>query len=126
MNDGRILFDGKDLFGPGEHVIIPQAWQRRRIDYAAAGLDGVVSLDLGRRSRTLRQTGRLSADSVNELQKMIAAIEARSDGGAYELFDRYGTSYNHVRLDGFQQKGPIRRANLVCCDYEIIYTQLSE
>ena len=40
---------------------------------AVAGLDGVLNIDLGRRSRTLRQRGRLQARSQAEMSDRIAA-----------------------------------------------------
>ena len=55
MADRTITFGGEAIFGQGEHRLEAGAWQRARAEYGFAGLDGLVSVDLGRRGRVLKQ-----------------------------------------------------------------------
>ncbi len=123
MHTQYIMFDDNHLWGGGTHHILPGAWARQQVEYATAGLDGVVSLDLGRRSRQIRQTGRLTAETLGKLHEMIDTIESYANGQTYELIDQDGRRYRNVRLDMFRQKEPVQRAAFFSCEYEILYTQ---
>ena len=125
MSVSGITFDDKKLFGPGEHELKPLSWRRESIERGFAGLDGVVSVDLGRRERKLKQQGRLSAVSTAALLKRMEEITNYIDGLAYKLVDQHGTVYEHVRMDEFTVLGSLTSANQACCEYEVIYTQLS-
>ena len=113
------------LFEDGRHTLMPLSWRRETINYSFAGLDGVVSVDLGRRERKLKQRGFLSANSVRGLAKRIEDISSYIDGQGYQLTDQNGTSYANVRMDNFLLLSPIKVANQARCEYEITYTQLS-
>ena len=125
MSVSGITFDDKKLFGPGEHELKPLSWRRESIERGFAGLDGVLSVDLGRRERKLKQQGRLSAVSTAALLKRTEEITNYIDGQAYKLVDQHGTVYEHVRMGGFTVLGSITSANQACCEYEISYTKLS-
>ena len=126
MTGRAILFDGKALFGDGSDVIVPQYWRRETLDRSFGGLDGVLSVDLGLRGRVLKQRGSLVAGSVGGLEAVIRDISAYIDGQSYALRDQNGISYANVRIDRFALLEPIVAANQVRCEYEIIYTQLSQ
>ena len=125
MSVSSITFNDEKLFGAGEHKLKPLSWRREAIQRGFAGLDGVVSVDLGRRERKLKQQGRLSAVSTAALLKRMEEITNYIDGQAYKLIDQHGTVYEQVRMDDFTILGSITSANQACCEYEIIYTQLS-
>jgi len=125
MSISGITFNDKKLFGTGEHKLKPLSWRRESTERGFAGLDGVVSVDLGRRERKLKQQGRLSAVSTAALLKRMEEITNYIDGQAYRLVDQYGTVYEQVRMDGFTILGSITSSNQACCEYEVIYTQLS-
>ena len=126
MTGKAILFDGKALFGDGADVIEPQSWRRETLDRSFGGLDGVLSVDLGQRGRVLKQRGSLVAGSVGGLDSVIRDISDYIDGQSYVLSDQNGISYANVRMDRFALLEPIAAANQVRCEYEIIYTQLSQ
>ena len=126
MSNRTATFDSHALFGVGEHAIQPLSWRRETLDRGFAGLNGVMSLDLGRRERKLKQRGQLSANSVAALLNRMESITAYIDGQSYKLVDQNGCSYADVRMDSFTLLGPINTANQARCEYEIVYTQLSE
>jgi len=125
MSNTTITFDSQAIFGVGEHAIRPLSWRRETLDRGFAGLNGVMSLDLGRRERKLKQHGQLSANSIAALLSMMENIATHIDGKSYELVDQNGCSYADIRMDNFTLLGPINTGNQVRCEYEIIYTQLS-
>jgi len=125
MGISNIIFNDEKLFGVGEHKLKFLSWRRETIERGFAGLDGVVSVDLGRRERKLKQQGRLSAVSTAALLKRMEEITNYIDGQAYKLVDQNGMVYEQVRMDGFTVLRSITSANQACCEYEVIYTQLS-
>ena len=118
-------FDGNELFGKGEHSLGVRSWRREGLDYGFAGLDGVVSVDLGRRERKIKQRGWMTAESVGALMRQVEAISGYIDGQGYELVDRRGVCYGQVRMDSFNLLGSVTVGNQARCEYEINYTQLS-
>ena len=126
MTNKRMKFDGRDLFGPGEHKLWALPWRRERADRGYAGLDGVFSVDLGRRDRKLQQRGFLVAQNLAALKEMLGEMSAYIDGQDYELISRHGFRYDNVRMDVFTVTGPIKTGSQASCEYEIHYTQLGE
>ena len=124
-NSTTIMFDNKKLFSKGQHTLVCLSWCREAIDRGFAGLDGMMSVDLGRRERKLKQRGCLTASSSSTLIDLIDAVADYINGQTYDLVDQNGVSYSHVRMDSFTLLGPITAGNQVCCEYEIHYTQLS-
>ncbi|MFC1783909.1 hypothetical protein ACFL02_10065, partial [Planctomycetota bacterium] len=122
MNHSTIQFDNQDFFGKGQHTFQPMSWRRETLERSFAGLDGVVSTDLGRRERTFKQRGCLSAESVAALTRLMENISTYIDGQCYDLVDQNGTLYPYVRMDSFTLRGPISAGNQARCEYEIIYT----
>ena len=125
MNNNIIIFDDQKLFGNGPYTIVALSWQRKTIEKGFAGLDGVLSIDLGMRGRKLKQKGRLVANSATALVKQINTITSYINGKTYTLLDQNGTSYANVRMDNFNPLEPVGKASQTRCEYEIIYTQLS-
>jgi hypothetical protein len=125
MSTAIITFDGAILFDKGEHTVEPLSWRREAVQRGFAGLDGVVSMDLGRRERKLRQRGQLVSASKASLLQLMELVASYIDGQAYDLIDQDGVFYAQVRMDSFTLRGPITAANQARCEYEIIYTQLS-
>jgi len=124
MNTRAICFDGQRLFGSGPHSVTAQSWRRQVIERGFAGLNGLISIDLGRRGREIKQTGRLAATSMAALKKMMDGISVYIDGQCYSLVDQDGTEYTNVRMDSFDMSDPVVTANQVSCGYEIVYKQL--
>ncbi|MBN1844785.1 MAG: hypothetical protein JW810_03815 [Sedimentisphaerales bacterium] len=126
MNAKPIRLDGKKLFDGGEPTWQLASWRRQTLERSFAGVDGVLSIDLGRRQRTLKQRGWLTAASKASLRKRCEEILAHIDGFTHELIDGDGTVYPQVRMDSFKLLSEVYTSNPVRCEYEIIYSQLGE
>lgn len=116
--------DGEALFSSGPCEVTPGSWQRDIVRRGFVGLDGELALDLGKRSRTIEQTGKLQAASVSSLQVLIDAINVKADGQLYTLVTGVGQTYTNVILENLRMKTPIRKGRGYWCDYSITYRQL--
>jgi len=116
--------DTQDLFGSGPCSFVPGSWERQ-IDWRGfAGLDGLVGIDMGLRSRRIVQQGRLQADTIQLLHQQISTIESMLDGKIHSLVDNRDQSYPRVVLEHFEQTSPIQTGRGFWCEYVIHYLQL--
>jgi hypothetical protein len=99
--------------------------RRESIERAAAGLDGVMSIDLGERGRKIKQRGELRARSKEELESRIEAISAFIDGDTHTMVGSKGETFENVRVDSVSVRNERVNGNGVVADYEIIYRQLT-
>ncbi len=116
--DGKALFDEQDLkirIGP---------WRRASVERTISGLNGMVSIDLGRRDRQIRQRGILRAVSRTALRSRVAAIESLADGHTHTLVTDDGQEYTNVRMDAFEQSEADVNGAGIAIGYEIAYSQL--
>ena len=125
MSGKAILFNSEKLFGGGGHTVVPMSWRRETFDKGFAGLNGVLSIDLGLRGRKIKQRGRLIANSIAAIAVLAESISNYIDGQAYTLVDQNCINYANVRMDSFEMLEPVATGNQACCEYEIVYTQLS-
>jgi len=120
----RITIDGQNLFDEHELKITIGSITRDFLEKSASGLDGVLSIDLGKRSRTITQNGVLSAKSRVQMNDKINKISEYMDGNSHTLVSSSGEEYNNIRMDVFKITKERTSGSRFCCDYEIIYTQL--
>ncbi len=118
------LLDGENLFDSGPHTILPGSWRRATDRRAFAGLGGEIIIDMGLRSRLIRQQGRLQGESAQALIATISQIEARMDGLLHTLSDDYDTVYYPVVVEMFRPSAPIRHGRGFWCNYHMRYRQL--
>ncbi len=116
--DGNVLFDQQDL------EIQQGSFSRSSLEKSIAGLDGVLSIDLGRRSRVITQKGVIMAQSKAAMDKQIAAISAFLDGDTHTLLTEAGLLFDNLRMDVFKLGNERTSSVGVAVDYEIVYTQL--
>ena len=116
--DDKALFDEHDL------KIQVGTWQRASVERAIPGLDGMVSIDLGRRSRTIRQRGILKASGQAAMHSRLDAIEALLDGNTHTLVTADGQTYANLRVDAFTPLDRNISGAGVVVEYEIVYTEL--
>jgi hypothetical protein len=119
------LLDEQDLFGSGPHEITVGSPARRLARRGFAGLDGEAVLDMGSRPREITQSGRLQADTSEELQEIVSRIEACLDGGLHTLEDNHGRVHASLIVESFQVATPLRRGRRFWCEYGIVYRQAS-
>jgi hypothetical protein len=116
--DGNALFDEQGL------VIEVGSPARECLERSICGLDGMMSIDLGERSRRIRQKGVLHAQSRAAMQTRIASIAACIDGGTHTLRTADGQEYRSLRMDAFVQIDERVGGPGIAVEYEITYTQL--
>lgn len=120
-----VTLDGQNLFDTHQLDIELGSTQRDSIERSVAGLDGLLSIDLGGRGRVIKQKGVLTAKSKTVMDQRINAISAFMDGDTHKLVTNTGDQFDTLRMDAFKiSKERAGGAGLVV-DYEIIYTQLA-
>jgi phage tail tube protein FII len=121
---GMVKLDGVGLFGEAEAEIEVSSFARESIERSTAGLDGMVSIDLGGRGRKIRQKGKIRARSKTELNSKIEAISAFIDGDAHTLVGSRGETFENLRVDSVSVKNEQASGSGIEAEYEIIYLQL--
>ena len=116
--------DGQSLFGEQRLEIEFGGVSRDSIERAVPGLDGVLSIDLGGRSRKIEQKGVLRAKSRSQMDERISAISAYVDGNTHTLLTSSGEEFENLRVDVFKVSKERAGGGGVDVDYEIVYTQL--
>ena len=119
-----ITLDGQSLFDQQQLTIELGSIQRDSTERKIAGLDGVLSIDLGQRGRELKQRGVLRAKSDLQMDGRIDAISAYLDGNTHTLARSDGEQLNNLRMDSFKVSKERAGGKGIVVDYEIIYTQL--
>ena len=122
----RAMLDGQPIFDDQEGTIAAGSAGRASLERSMAGLDGVLSIDLGARSRRIRQTGVLRATSRAAMNARIDATAAFLDGRTHKLTTADGRTYDHLRMDSLQQLREHAGGPGIVVEYEIAYTQLGE
>jgi hypothetical protein len=116
--------DGQNLFDEQDMKIEQDSIGRDSIERTVPGLDGILSIDMGGRSRKIKQRGMLRARSRSQMDDRIGAILAYIDGDTHTLVIRNGEEFDNVRMDTFKVTEEKTSGSGLCCDYEIVYTQL--
>ena len=116
--DSNILFDEQTL------EISAGSFSQDSIERTVPGLDGVLSIDLGRRGRKIKQTGTLRAKSRAQLDERISKIAAFMDGDTHTLITSRGREFANLRMDSFKAGSEHADGTGIVVDYEIVYTQL--
>jgi len=112
------------LFDRQQVEIESDSLRRSSKERSIAGLDGVLSIDLGKRGRRIKQKGTLRAGNTGELLERIAAISAFMDGDTHILSISNDRELNDLRMDSFNTTRERTSSSGVTVDYEIIYLQL--
>jgi hypothetical protein len=116
--DEDILFDKQQL------QIKIDSRSRDSAERVVPGLDGVLSIDLGGRGRTITQRGVLRANSRAQMASQIAAVSAYMDGSTHKLVTGDEQEFDNLRMDAFKVTNERVSGNGVVVDYEIVYKQL--
>ena len=116
--------DGEHLFDEQEPEVLPGGLGRDSVERRVPGLDGVLSIDLGVRSRKIRQVGVLRARSRLRVNERIGAISAYMDGKTHTLVTGSGEEFENLRMDTFEMRKARMSGGGAAADYEIVYTQL--
>jgi hypothetical protein len=120
----RVTLDGQDLFDEQQLEIEAGSISRDSIKRAVAGLDGMLSIDMGKRGRKIKQKGLLQAKSRTQMNNRINAISAYMDGNTHTLARNNGEKLDNLKMDSFKISTERAGGMGIVVDYEIIYTQL--
>ena len=120
----NVTIDGQNLFDRQQLKIEPGSFSRDSIEKTVPGLDGVLSIDMGGRGRTIKQTGTLRAQSRSQVDIRISTISAFIDGNTHTLINSNGRVYDNLRMDSFKTSQERISGSSIIVDYEITYTQL--
>jgi hypothetical protein len=120
----RVTLDGQDLFDEQQLEIEAGSINRDSIERAVAGLDGVLSIDMGGRGRKIKQKGLLQATSRTQMNNRINAISAYMDGNTHTLVRSDGDKLDNLRMDSFKVSKERAGGRGIEADYEIVYMQL--
>ncbi len=116
--------DGKDLFDNQQLEIELESVSRDSIERTIAGVNGVLSVDLGSRGRVIRQKGVLRAATRVQMDAKIGLITANIDGSTHTLVTGSGEIFDNLRMDSFKERKERVTGSGLACDYEIVYRQL--
>ena len=119
-----VTLDGQNLFDEQQLEIEQDSLNRDSIERAVAGLDGVLSVDMGGRTRKIRQRGTLRAKSRTQMNDRINVISAYMDGNTHTLVGNEGKKFDNLRMDSFKVSKERTGGSGIVVDYEIVYTQL--
>ena len=118
--DEQAVFDDQEL------TILVNSPSRASLERSVAGLEGALSIDLGARSRQIRQSGILRAAGRAALNTRIDTIAAFLDGQTHTLTTADGRTYANLRMDSFRQTEEHTAGPGIAVKYEIVYTQLGD
>ena len=119
----KVTLDGQVLFEQTDIQIEPGSLSRDARERAVPGLDGLLSIDLGKRSRKIKQLGMLRAKSRSQLRDKINDISGFLDGRTHTLVID-DESFEHLRMDTLKVSNERVSGTGLVTDYEIVYTQL--
>jgi hypothetical protein len=119
-----VTLDGQKVFDEEELKVEPGSVRQDSVERAVPGLDGVLSIDLGKRSRKVKQRGALRAKSQSQMNSRVTAISTFIDGNTHKLVISGDREFDNLRVDTFRVTDERTSGNGVVIDYEIVYTQL--
>jgi len=117
--------DGQELFDKHQLEIEAGSISRNSVERTVSGLDGVLSIDLGKHGRKIKQKGLLRAKSQLQIDGKIGAISQYMDGDTHTLVTGSGEQFDNLRMDIFKVTEKRVSGDGLAIDYEIVYTQLN-
>ena len=100
------------------------SWSREAAERSAPGLDGVITVDHGMRSRRIIQRCIIRAVSESSLQELLNNVIGLIDGKEHIVTLENGVCYEYLRVDGVSSEKTKPSGVGVSCMVKIIYTQL--
>jgi len=120
----NVTLDGSALFDDQGLQMEVGSYSRAHVERAIRGLDVMLSIDLGERTREILQRGTLRAPSRAAMQARTDSISAFIDGDTHTLRTADRQEYHNIRMDSFKQIDESTSGPGIAIEYEIVYTQL--
>jgi len=102
------------------------SWQRDSIERAAAGVDGVVNIDLGKRTREIVQKGVMRAASRSALMAKVDFFRDMADGRYHTMETAEGRRFEDMWIEKVMVSGTEYNGSGASCEVEIRYVQLRD
>jgi hypothetical protein len=119
----QVLIDGNSLFDRDARIESgPETEQV--LEKSSPGLDGIVSISMGRRKRSLKQTGTLRALGRAGLENRKECIRALVGSGDHRIVSEQTSPLMNVRIDSVAFGAERFSGTGIVCEYTINYTQL--
>jgi hypothetical protein len=100
--------------------------ERAAVEKAAAGVDGVVSVDMGGRSREIMLRGRLRMFSAQSLDAKIEALGKMVDGECHVLGVGGRPYIEDLRVDSVRMRKKAYSGGGLICEFELTGAQLGD
>ncbi|MHC5059710.1 MAG: hypothetical protein ACYTFK_01305 [Planctomycetota bacterium] len=100
------------------------SWEWASIERSAAGVDGAVKVDLGRRTRQIVQKGILRAPGREALSAKVDFVCDMAGGASHTVETTDGQRFENLWIDLFKTSSIEYSGRGASCEFEIRYVQL--
>ena len=100
------------------------SWVRGGVEKSSPGLDGMITIDHGMRSRRIIQWCIIRSASGSSLQEALDGVVDLIDGKEHSITFENGKSYECLRVDSVSSEKIRHSGSGVNCSVKVIYTQL--
>ncbi len=108
-----------------EHLDIETgSFQRQSIQRSAAGMDGVISIDMGGRARKIRHKIRVRESAAERLAEAVRALAGLHDGAVHTLETDDGQTYENLLITSVRFSRPRHGGTALETEGQIEYLQL--
>lgn len=102
------------------------SWRRDSIERAAAGINGAVNIDLGKRTREIVQKGVVRAPSRSALMAKVDFIRDMADGACHTMETAEGQRFQDMWIEKVMVSGTEYSGSGASCEVEVRYVQLRD
>ncbi len=101
-----------------------ESWRRESIERTAAGIDGTLKVDLGRRTREIVQKGVIRSPSRAALLAKVDFICDMGNGASHTIETADGDKFENIWIDIVKVGSTEYRGSGAAIEIEIRYVQL--
>lgn len=102
------------------------SWRRDSIERVAAGVNGAVNIDLGKRTREIVQKGVIRSSSRALLRIKADFIREMADGTCHTMETAEGQRFQDMWIEKVMVSGTEYSGSGASCEVEIKYVQLRD
>ena len=102
------------------------SWRRESIERSAAGVDGAVKVDLGRRTREIVQKGVIQSGSRAALLAKVDIISDMANGASHTVEIAEGDKFENMWIEKVVVGSTEYRGSGTSVEIEIKYVQLRD
>ena len=102
------------------------SWRRESIEKAAAGVDGAIKVDLGRRTREIVQKGVMWSPSRAALMAKVDFIYDMGNGASHTMETAEGDKFENMWIETVKIGSTEYRGSGASVEVEIRYVQLRD